>query len=56
MYFKKKRGIIPDRLVQMRLSNFRIFFPNLNKEETAKLSSYTNINVGKVAGKFRPMG
>ena len=23
MYFKKKRGIVPDVLVQMRLTNFR---------------------------------
>ena len=54
MYFKKKRGIIPDRLVQMRLSNFRKTFPNLNTEENAKLSSYsnyTNINVGESGGK-----
>ena len=29
MYFKKKRGIVPDGLVQMRLSNFTKQFPNL---------------------------
>ena len=29
MYFKKKRGIISDWFVQMRLSNFRKQFPNL---------------------------
>ena len=29
MYFKKKRGIVPDGLVQMRLTNFRKMFPNL---------------------------
>ena len=29
MYFKRKRGIVPDGLVQMRLSNFRKQFPNL---------------------------
>ena len=57
MYFKKKRGIIPDGLVQMRLSNFRKTFPNLNTEENAnnaKLSSYsnyTNIIGGESGGK-----
>ena len=29
MYFRKKRGIVPDGLVQMRLSNFTKQFPNL---------------------------
>jgi hypothetical protein len=29
MYFRKKRGIVPDGLVQMRLSNFKTQFPNL---------------------------
>ena len=29
MYFRKKRGIVPDGLVQMRLSNFKQQFPNL---------------------------
>ena len=29
MYFRKKRGIVPDGLVQMRLSNFTKMFPNL---------------------------
>ena len=29
MFFKRKRGIVPDGLVQMRLSNFIKIFPNL---------------------------
>ena len=29
MYFRRKRGIVPDGLVQMRLSNFTKQFPNL---------------------------
>ena len=29
MYFKRKRGIVPDGLVQMRLSNFIQTFPSL---------------------------
>ena len=29
MFFKRKRGIVPDGLVQMRLSNFIKTFPNL---------------------------
>ena len=29
MYFKRKRGIVPYRLFQMRLSNFIHSFPNL---------------------------
>ena len=41
MCFKKKRGIFPDGLVKMRLSNFRKTFPKLNTEENAKLSSYS---------------
>jgi hypothetical protein len=59
MYFKKKRGIIPDGLVQMKLSNFRKTFPNLNTEENAKnakLSSYTNINVGESGRKVSTNG
>ena len=54
MYFKKKRGIIPDGLVQMQLSNFRKTSPDLYIEENAKLSAlsnYTNINVGESGGK-----
>ena len=56
MYFKKKRGIIPDGLVQMQLSNFRKEFPNLNIRENAKLlslssSSNTNIIGGDYGGK-----
>ena len=46
----------PDGLVQMRLSNFRKTFPNLNTEENAKLSSYTNINVGESGGKVSNNG
>ena len=42
MYFRKKRGIIPDGLVQMRLSNFRLRFPNLSSDSNPN----TNIGVG----------
>ena len=59
MYFKKKRGIIPDGLVQMRLTNFRKEIPNFNTEENAKLSSYskyTNILGGESGGKVSTNG
>ena len=57
MYFKKKRGIIPDGLVQMRLSQFRKDFPNLkanlssiSSSTNSKSKQYSNINVGESAG------
>ena len=60
MYFKKKRGIIPDVLVQMRLSNFRKDFPNLKanlsslssstNSQNCKTKHYTNIKVGESEG------